>query len=292
MRSPAQERNIYFMAELNGVTFRFFVSADMLHKALHLDVEDNEALWAFTNTISPPTARAVLHTIMNSRAASMELKDWLKRSDAPATVITGGTGGTHIAVADTQQAAYDVFRGRTTPTHEDVSTPMSDMKKMLAIMAQPNSLGDPLLIKENYDGETHGDVNVCGGRECELIGMVGDNYRVRYVDDGSVGTVDPANCDGANSRLSEVDESAVRESADEEGDVADDFEELFEEMQDIIGRLENIARRLPRFERERARAYWLAHIKSAVASEEYGYGGYETDMAGTLEALRKGGDPD
>jgi hypothetical protein len=65
----------------------------------------------------------------------------------------------------------------------------------------------------------------------------------------------------------------------------DELEEAFEQAEQLIGKLEHIVRRLPPGPRERAKAYWLAHIQSAVDSDGHGYGNMTTDIKSTLKEL-------
>lgn len=67
--------------------------------------------------------------------------------------------------------------------------------------------------------------------------------------------------------------------------ILEELEEAYEELVEIIGRLDYIVRQLPADERERAKSYWYAHLKSCVNAEEYGYSSM-ADMASTINALQ------
>lgn len=90
-----------------------------------------------------------------------------------------------------------------------------------------------------------------------------------------------------------IAESAVVEAfddGDDNSEVLQDLEDAYEEMLVMVDKLDNIVRRLPEPHASRARSYWLGHIKSSVNSAEYGYGGYDTDMARTINDLERGDD--
>lgn len=70
-------------------------------------------------------------------------------------------------------------------------------------------------------------------------------------------------------------------------DIAVDLEDIAAQILDLVDEAERLIR--PTGEYERAKAYWLAHIRSAVDSDQFGYGQSYNDMKSTIDTLRDSG---
>lgn len=169
---------------------------------------------------------------------------------------------------------------------------MSDMKKWLKLFESENPLGEagagrPKMPKITYRQEGGDDgysyVVRMDGREVYngLNRSQAMHYKEQLLRDWK-----------AKNKLSEspVDEPVNQvEEALEDESVVYELEEAVDEAKDLVRKLSRVIRRLPAQERAAAEAYWLPHLKCAIDSNEYGYGGHETDMAGTLRSLKQEG---
>ncbi len=81
----------------------------------------------------------------------------------------------------------------------------------------------------------------------------------------------------------------LREYSESEN-VADELEELQGQMLDLLGAAESLLHGTSEY--DSAKAYWLAHVETAL-SNDHGYlGGSMTTMQDTIDALREAGEED
>lgn len=71
---------------------------------------------------------------------------------------------------------------------------------------------------------------------------------------------------------------------------ADELEEIFEELGEILHRAEALVRGTT--EEYRADAYWLAQMKIALSNDHQFLGGAGHTLRDTIDALRRGDDTD
>jgi uncharacterized protein (UPF0305 family) len=87
--------------------------------------------------------------------------------------------------------------------------------------------------------------------------------------------------------ISADDFKTLREYSEDE-DIAEELEEIRDQMLDLLGMAESTLRGTSEY--DSAKAYWLAHIETAL-SNDHGYlGGSMTTMQDTIDALREGDD--
>lgn len=138
-----------------------------------------------------------------------------------------------------------------------------DMKRMLEVMGASNSLGDPSVINEGVPGPTQENAP---GADPQV------ETNIRGEQTTTTTTVAP-----------------IQESVDF-SEASAELQELYEELEEWIDRTQRLVRQIGGVAQDRAEMYWLAHIKSSLDSDRYGYGRSHTDMASLIRGLENDND--
>lgn len=113
------------------------------------------------------------------------------------------------------------------------------------------------------------------------------NYTVRHLkgQGWSVGHCSKV----AENAWKELNDEPLKEAVSDPADIAEDLQEMHEQMVEIMDNVKRLLRNAPGDIQQHARHYWVAHIITALGSDHDYMGGtskYDT-MAATIDKLRE-----